>query len=193
MRSAINKIYGKNRAFATEALCISRNATRLPHSAADAKVAAMKFMAAVAFVISIAVTFAQSPENSPSPQIEALTKKIDEINTKIDALSQQILKIEQQTSHPGVMIGEVTPSGPSAASGAGSAAAPSNSNTHVVAKGETLTAIAKQHKVSVEDLQKFNHIEDGRKLQAGQTILIPAPSAAPGGSASASPSPSVAE
>ena len=192
MRSGIDKIYGKNRAFATNALCVSRNPTRLPHSAADAKVATMKFMAAVAFVISIAVTFAQSPENSPS-QIEALTKKIDEINTKIDALSQQILKIEQQTSHPGVMIGEVTPSGPSAASGAGSAAAPSNSNTHVVAKGETLTAIAKQHKVSVEDLQKFNHIEDGRKLQAGQTILIPAPSVAPGGSASASPSPSVAE
>ena len=192
MRSGIDKIYGKNRAFATDALCVSRNSTRLPHSAADARVAAMKFLAVVAFVISIAVTFAQSPENSPS-QIEALTKKIDEINTKIDALSQQILKIEQQTSHPGVMIGEVTPSGPSAASGAGSAAAPSNSNTHVVAKGETLTAIAKQHKVSVEDLQKFNHIEDGRKLQAGQTILIPAPSAAPGGSASASPSPSVAE
>ena len=193
MRSGIDKIYGKNRAFATDALCVSRNPTRLPPSAADAKVAAMKLMAAVAFVISIAVTFAQSPENSPSPQIEALTKKIDEINTKIDALSQQILKIEQQTSHPGVVIGEATPSGPPAASGAGSAAGPSNSNTHVVAKGETLTAIAKQHKVSVEDLQKFNHIEDGRKLQAGQTILIPAPSATPGGSASASPSPSVAE
>src|SRR5438874_3273653 len=192
MRSGIDKIYGKNRAFATDALCVSRNSTRLPHSAADARVAAMKFLAVVAFVISIAVTFAQSPENSPS-QIEALTKKIDEINTKIDALSQQILKIEQQTSHPGVVIGEATPSGPPAASGAGAAAGPSNNNTHVVAKGETLTAIAKQHKVSVEDLQKFNHIEDGRKLQAGQTILIPAPSAAPGGSASASPSPSVAE
>jgi len=172
-------------------VCVSPNATGLPHSAGDAKVAAMKFVAVAAFVISIAVAFAQSPENSPSPQIEALTKKIDEINTKIDALSQQILKIEQQMSHPGVMIGEAQPSGPPAASGAGSAAGPNSGNTHVVAKGETLTAIAKQHKVSVEDLQKFNHIEDGRKLQAGQTILIPAPSAAPG--ASASPSPSVAE
>jgi LysM repeat protein len=194
MRSGIDKIYGKNRAFATDAICVfARSPPGLPPSGADAKVAAMKLMAAAAFVISTAVTLAQAPENSPSPQIEALTKKIDEINTKIDALSQQILKIEQQTSHPGVMIGEATPSGPPAASGTGSTAAPSNSNTHVVAKGETLTAIAKQHKVSVEDLQKFNHIEDGRKLQAGQTILIPTPSAAPSGSASASPSPSVAE
>src|SRR5205085_12380658 len=100
----------------------------------------MKFLAAVVFFTSMALTFAQAPENSPSPQIEALTKKIDEINTKIDALSRQVLKIEQQASHPGVMIGEATPSGPPAAGGAGSAVAPSNGNTHVVAKGETLTA-----------------------------------------------------
>jgi len=154
----------------------------------------MKLMAAAAaFGISTAVTFPQSPENSPSSQIEALTKKLDEINAKIDALSQQILKIEQQTSHPVVMVGEATPSGPPVASGASSAGGPNSGNTHVVAKGETLTAIAKQHKVTVEDLQKFNHIEDGRKLQAGQTILIPAPSAAPSGSASASPSPSASE
>src|SRR5207237_5367886 len=116
----------------------------------------MKFMAAVAFVISIAVTFAQSPENSPSPQIETLTKKIDEINTKIDALSQQVLKIEQQTSHPGVMIGEATPSGPPAAGGAGSAVAPSNSNTHVVAKGEEMNASTTQNKNNSEDLQNIN-------------------------------------
>ena len=175
------------------ALSIWRNAARLPPSAADAKVAAMKPLAAAVFVIAIALSFAQSPENSPSSQIEALTKKIDEINTKIDALSQQILKIEQQTSHPVVMVGEATPSGPPVASEGGSAPGPNGGNTHVVTKGETLTSIAKQYKVSVEDLQKFNHIEDGRKLQAGQTILIPGPSAAPSGSASASPSPSLSE
>ncbi|MEJ7703234.1 MAG: LysM domain-containing protein [Geodermatophilaceae bacterium] len=40
-------------------------------------------------------------------------------------------------------------------------------------KGETLTSIAKAHKVGVEDLQKFNHIENDRALQIGQTIMIP--------------------
>jgi LysM repeat protein len=40
------------------------------------------------------------------------------------------------------------------------------------------------HKVTVEELQKFNHIENDRKLQIGQTIMIP-PS-----SSSSSPSPS---
>ncbi|HEY2102994.1 MAG TPA: LysM domain-containing protein [Chthoniobacterales bacterium] len=149
---------------------------------------------ATALLLSIGVARGQTPENSPAPQIEALTKKVDEINSKIDALSQQLLKLEQQISRPGVVIGEAAPaSSISSSSVASTAASQSNGNSHVVAKGETLTAIAKQHKVSVEDLQKFNHIEDGRKLQAGQTIMIPSASATPAASASPSPSPSAPE
>ena len=125
-------------------------------------------------------------KSAESAQLEALAKKIDEQNAKIDALSQEIL--EQQLSHarPGVMIGEAT-SAPATA--AAPAASPSHSpvegNTHTVARGETLTSIAKMYKVTVDDLQKANHIEDGRKLQAGQTIIIPMASPA----ASGSPSP----
>ena len=123
-----------------------------------------------------------------SAQLEALVRKIDEQNVKIDALSQEILKLEQQLSHarPGVMIGEATP-GPATA--AAPAAATTHSavegNVHTVARGETLTSIAKMYKVTVDDLQKANHIEDGRKLQAGQNIIIPTASPA----ASGSPSP----
>ena len=110
-------------------------------------------------------------------QLETLTKKIDEQNTKIDALSQEILKLEQQVSHirPGVMIGEATPAAPSPAAAAASGALPHQiaGNAHTVARGETLTSIAKMYKVTVDELQKANHIEDGRKLQAGQTISIP--------------------
>ncbi len=43
-----------------------------------------------------------SPDSSKSldvSQLEALAKKIDEQNAKIDALSQEILKLEQQVSH----------------------------------------------------------------------------------------------
>src|SRR5215471_1588138 len=120
-------------------------------------------------------------------QLEALAKKIDEQNAKIDALSQEILKLEQQIAHmrPGVMIGESTPSAASPAAAAGSSPHPAGANTHIVARGETLTSIAKMYKVGVEELQNANHIEDGRKLQAGQTIIIPAASPA----ASGSPSP----
>lgn len=117
-------------------------------------------------------------------QLETLTKKIDEQNTKIDALSQQILKLEQQISNmrPGVMIGESTPSPSSAASApaaAPSSSAPPSGNAHIVAKGETLTSIAKTYKVGVQELQRFNHIENDRALQIGQTIMIPGASPAP--------------
>jgi LysM repeat protein len=141
-------------------------------------------------LLSFAAAWAQapSPESSKSPesvQLELLAKKIDEQNTKIDALSQEILKLEQQISHirPGVMIGEGTPS-TSATGAPAESPRPQNGSTHVVARGETLTSIAKMYKVSVDELQKANHIEDGRKLQAGQTIVIPeasspSPSASP--------------
>jgi hypothetical protein len=155
----------------------------------------MKFFVSLLTPLLIVATclLGQTPENSPS-QIDVLTKKVDEINSKIDALSQQILKMEQQLARPGVMVGEATPA-PSLAPNANPFAAgmgdPSRGggSSHVVTRGETLTSIAKQYKVGVEELQKFNHIEDGRKLQAGQTIMIPPPGAGP----SASPSPSPTE
>ena len=129
----------------------------------------------------------KSRKSDDITQLEALAKKIDEQNAKIDALSQEILKLEQQIAHmrPGVMIGESTPSAASPAAGAASSPHPAGANTHIVARGETLTSIAKTYKVSVEELQNANHIEDGRKLQAGQTIIIPVTSPA----ASGSPSP----
>jgi LysM repeat protein len=145
------------------------------------------------FVLSIAS--AESPaahegKSADSAQLEALAKKIDEQNAKIDALSQEILKLEQQLSHsrPGVMIGEASPAPATAAAPPASTAhSAASGNTHTVARGETLTSIAKMYKVTVDDLQKANHIEDGRKLQAGQNIVIP--TGPPAESSSASPSP----
>jgi LysM repeat protein len=141
------------------------------------KVAAV---ACAACLVTLSTMPAQTPEPAKpaeATQIEALAKKIDEQNAKIDALSQEILKLEQQLSHvrPGVMIGEASPA---PATGAAPAIAPLHpataaGNTHTVARGETLTSIAKMYKVTVDELQKANHIEDGRKLQAGQTIMIP--------------------
>ena len=150
---------------------------------------------AIAFLSLLAAGFvcesalAQTSDKSEKV-LEALSKKIDEQNAKIDTLSQQILKLEQQISktRPGVIIGE-TPSPSPTTSSAATTEAPKptlqSGNSHVVAKGETLTSIAKMHKVSVEELQKFNHIENDRKLQIGQTIMIP-----PASSNSPSPSPS---
>jgi LysM repeat protein len=148
----------------------------------------MKLLAVCAvFLLPVAPAFAQSPQPSSTPgEMITLERKIDELNTKIDALSQHILKLEQQASRSGTIIGETTPP-PTATTTETAHPSPANGTAHVVARGETLTSIAKQHKVGVEELQKFNHIEDGRKLQAGQTIMIPPSSASPAASASPSP------
>ena len=155
----------------------------------------MKVISTLCAISSLALCTASAESPAPreqrsadSAQFEALVKKIDEQNAKIDALSQEILRLEQQLSHarPGVIIGEAAPAPATAAApGASALHSPVEGNTHTVARGETLTSIAKMYKVTVDDLQKANHIEDGRKLQAGQTITIPTASPA----ASGSPSP----
>ena len=85
--------------------------------------AAMKVISVLCAISSFALwtVSAESPaphegKAAQSAQLEALAKKIDEQNAKIDALSQEILKLEQQLSHarPGVMIGEAAPAPASA-------------------------------------------------------------------------------
>jgi LysM repeat protein len=149
------------------------------------------FCAALVSALSTASSQTPAPESAKAAdtaQLEALAKKLDEQNAKIDALSQEILKLEQQISHirPGVMIGESTPA-PAMPGVTIASPHPATGNTHIVARGETLTSIAKMYKVTVDELQTANHIEDGRKLQAGQTVIIP--TAAPAASGSPSPTP----
>jgi len=134
---------------------------------------------------------ATQPATDQAAQLQELTKKIEEQNAKIDMLSQQILKLQSQLSNqrPGVMIGEGAPSTSTstASTSTPAAAEPSakagDDNSHIVARGETLTSIARMHNVSVGELQKFNHIDNPLKLQAGQTLLIP-PSPIPSPSSS---------
>lgn len=53
-------------------------------------------------------------------------------------------------------------------------AAPSAS-THVVAKGDTLSAIARARGMSAEDLARWNDIDDPRRLRIGQQLRLTAP------------------
>jgi len=45
--------------------------------------------------------------------------------------------------------------------------------THVVAKGETLTSIARRYRLSVERLVQVNHLSKQAPLQVGQKLIIP--------------------
>jgi LysM repeat protein len=138
------------------------------------------------FAVSFGQASAQVQQGSPETlQLQVLTKDRG-ANAKIDILSQQILKLEQQITHarPGIMIGEAEPSRTKPAASVTPIPRPAGATTHTVERGETLTSIGKLYGVSATELQQFNHIEDPLKLRAGQTIIIP-PSPTP-----AAPSPS---
>jgi LysM repeat protein len=151
-----------------------------------------------ACLLAVTIRAQAPPPPAVEARLDALGKKLDEQNTKIDLLSQQILKLQQQLgggdSRPGVMIGEGAPSPARSTSTTSTSTSPSTStaapaasvppgNSHIVARGETLTSIAKTYNVSITDLQKYNHIENPLKLQAGQTLVIP-PSPSPSASSS---------
>jgi LysM repeat protein len=140
----------------------------------------LRVFAILFFILSFAL---QGNAQSPSPpagsqaaELLSLTKKIEEQNLKIDLLSQQILHLQQAIEHP--RTANLDRTIPTAT--AVSSPLPADGNTHVVARGETLTSIARMHKVTIDELKKLNHIENDRTLQIGQTLVLPgAPGAAP--------------
>ena len=60
------------------------------------------------------------------------------------------------------------------ASGQPSARAAASSGSHTLQANETLYAVAKQHNVTVKDLQDHNNIDNPNALQAGTVLRIPA-------------------
>jgi len=128
-------------------------------------------------------------------EFENLKAEIKAQEEKIDRLTQEVAKLaealKQKSASPVAKAEPVptaVPASPNAATTTAGVDNPApadtaNTKTHIVAKGETLTQISKQYGVSVEDIEQLNKIGDAKKLQAGQTIKIPA-------SQSATPSPS---
>lgn len=153
----------------------------------------------LAIVAGASAVLAQDKGTVATKDLEAIKAQLKAQEARIDKLSQEINKLTDaiKQQRPG------TPPAPAPAPAASPAPSPSaiapatvgveralpvepaNTRTHTVARGETLTQIAKQYGVTVEDIEHLNRIGDAKKLQAGQTIKIP-PSA---GSASPSPSP----
>jgi LysM repeat protein len=165
------------------------------------------FLVLLIFVTPFSVGLAQD-KATPSPQaskndIEALKAQLKEHEERINKLSQEVSKLnealgKQKPGSAAVKTETQKPEAPKAEPVASPAASPgtadtagveiptpTDTKTHVVAKGETLSAIAKAYGVSVQDIEQLNKIEDAKKLQAGQTIKIP-----PSGTATPTPSPS---
>lgn len=80
-------------------------------------------------------------------------------------------------SAPAPSAAPANPTRPSAPTPS-AAPAPGATGKHIVAKGETLTSIAKRYNISLAELEKANPIQNDRMLQIGQTLNLPASHAA---------------
>jgi len=122
-------------------------------------------------------------------ELRELRKVVEQQSKQIESLTQQVARLNaaSQGKSTEAPAPSVTTSAPETAAAPAPAEAPGKDDFkvasapkaeavphHVVVKGETLTSIAKQYNVSLTELMKANKGLDARKLQIGQSILLPA-------------------
>jgi len=117
--------------------------------------------------------------------VEAQTKQIEALRLAVTQLTERLpaKNPAPPPAPPAPTEASATPSNPPAgsppphaeAAPAEPATASADGPQHTVAKGETLTSIAKHYKIPIADIQKANKITDDRKLQIGQVLTIPTP------------------
>lgn len=123
---------------------------------------------------------------STGDELRELRKAVELQAKQIEALTQQVAKLAAAVEGRATPKAEPAPTAePAPAPGKddfSTAAAPKAEPAqphHIVVKGETLTSIAKQYNVSLADLIKANKGINDRKIQIGQSILLPTPPPAP--------------
>jgi LysM repeat protein len=156
------------------------------------------FPAAVMAQDSAKSTEQAQPAESASDQIAELKETIEEQSKQIDVLAQEIARLNMllegkngtamvppsappsqaglAASTPAVVTQAAPPPKAVAANAPSAPATPQptpSGPVHIVAKGETLTAIAKHYKITLPDLMKVNKIADVRRLQIGQAVFLP--------------------
>ncbi len=94
---------------------------------------------------------------SPSGIDPALLQRVDALAQEVEALKKQKRPKAESKAKP------FPPSKP---------AVSTEKQFHIVQKGETLYRISKKYGVSVEKLQKLNHLSAGQPLRIGQKLLV---------------------
>jgi LysM repeat protein len=115
----------------------------------------------------------EEPEKKPAESTGTANHPVPEKTRAVTAQSQNTNHAEVKPSHPAVS--------------AEHAKKPASSGkTYIVKKGDNPVTIARKLKVSYSELIALNHIDDPRKLQIGQKLLIPETTSSKTASAKAS-------
>ena len=104
-------------------------------------------------------------------QIQTLTQEVAKLSAIVEGKAAPSATSASPSPAPAPNKEEFAPTAPAASAEPG---APK----HVVMKGETLTSIAKHYNIPLPEILKANKDINDRKLQIGQTILLP-PNAQP--------------
>jgi LysM repeat protein len=144
------------------------------------------FIVVLIGVAALPMASAQTPTtpDSPTEELKIIRQLLEQQSKQIETLTQQVTRLNQLldehktiASVPSPIVTRDTPPvGEMGTVGAPPNAAPPPippQKTHVVAKGETLTAIAKHYNVTVAELMEANTVKDDRKLQIGQVLVLP--------------------
>jgi LysM repeat protein len=143
---------------------------------------------AVALMMAPISFLAAQEKGGPSNQgdLESIKAELRSQDDRINRLSAEVTRLVEALKEKGIAVDKGNAPAPKAAPASPSPTVPGTVGvdnpsptavggvrTHMVAKGETLTQIAKQYGVSVEDIEQLNKITDAKKLQAGQSLKIP--------------------
>jgi LysM repeat protein len=142
--------------------------------------------------IAAATSGVARPQDSQTTQeLKNLEQAVQEQSKRIDSLTQQVAKLRLFLEAKNEAAGAATPEEPPKPAPEAAPEAPkvekaeavpkveaktddaASGTKHVVAKGETLTSIAKHYNIPLAELQKANKNVNDRKLQIGQTLTIP--------------------
>lgn len=118
---------------------------------------------------------------------DSLSKIATKYRTSVRVL-QQLNHLSGTLIRQGQKLSVPANGGAAAASNAPAAKLADGQTTYVIASGDTMGAVAKKHGVKLSDLMAVNPGVDSRRLQIGQTVVIPSGgSAAPKSAEAAAP------
>ncbi|MEP6671178.1 MAG: LysM peptidoglycan-binding domain-containing protein [Chthoniobacter sp.] len=150
-------------------------------------------------VVATGVPRLRAGEPVPAPDLHDLWQAVQQQSKQIELLTEQVGKltraVEMQKSGEKSADSATKPTEPTEPTGPATSIESSKRPTdataeaakgeavpkaeavpgakHTVAKGETLTSIAKHYNISIADLKTANKIDNERRLQIGQILSVP--------------------
>lgn len=145
----------------------------------------MNFPAVVCSVTLLVATttVAQEPTSSTPAtvgDIKLIRQILEQQSRQIETLTQQVERLVQllQERHAAAPTVGTTPLAADMPPNPVSEPVPilpatPARRTHVVIKGESFSSIAEKYGISITELMKLNPMQDPRKMQIGQTLILP--------------------